>query len=62
MMVQEIYILSLSLSLSLSPDESYRATFTRAMEEWEEYTCIEFQLAPDSEHDHLVFIKSDDLG
>ena len=64
-MLQKIY--SLSLSLSLSPslsllDESYRATFQRAIEAWEEATCIEFELAENGEVDHLVFIKSEDLG
>ena len=55
-MVQEID------SLSLSPDEYYRAMFVRAMEAWKEATCIEFELAEHAEVDHLVFTKSDDLG
>ena len=57
-MVQEIHF----LSLSLSPEERYRAMFVRAMEAWKEATCIEFELAEHAEVDHLVFIKSDDLG
>ena len=55
-MVQEIHF------LSLSPEEQYRAMFVRAMEAWKEATCIEFELAEHAEVDHLVFIKSDDLG
>ena len=57
-MVQEIY----SFSLSLSSDESYKAIFHRAIEAWERATCIEFELAENGEVDHLVFIKSEDLG
>ena len=62
-MVQEIYSFSLSLSLSLSLlGESYRAIFQRAIEAWERATCIKFELAENGEVDHLVFIKSEDLG
>ena len=52
---------SLSLSLSLS-DNNYRAKFDKAVEVWKRHTCIEFEVAPNPETDHLVFIKSDDLG
>ena len=51
-----------TLSLSLSPDERYRVMFVRAMEAWEEATCIEFEWATHADMDHLVFIKSDNLG
>ena len=49
-------------SLSLSPAENYRATFTAAMNEWSARTCIQFALAPNGEQDHIVFVKSDELG
>ena len=51
-----------TLSLSHSPDERYRAMFVRAMDAWEEATCIEFELAPNANVDHLVFIESNNFG
>ena len=50
-----------SLSFSLSEDH-YRIIFIQAMEAWEEATCIKFELATHADIDHLVFIKSDNLG
>ena len=57
-MVQEVHF----LSLILSSGERYRAMFVRAMEAWEEATCVEFEWATHADMDHLVFIKSDNLG